>query len=68
MRDSILIPIALLILVILCFIMGLFTGWCWCINDYTGKFCPECGNRFESSVSYCDIDGTELREIHNREG
>lgn len=65
-RDSIMIPIAMLILIIMCASIGLIIGWCLCINGYTGKFCPECGNRFSSSASYCDIDGAELREIHNR--
>ena len=62
MRDS----IGLVVLVFLCIILGFLIGWRSCINGYTGKFCPECGNRFRSSASYCDIDGTELREIHNR--
>jgi hypothetical protein len=67
MPGSTKMSIALLILVILCIILGLIIGWRMCIDNYTGKFCPECGNRFSSSASYCDIDGAELREIHNRE-
>lgn len=67
MRDAILFPIAILLLMIMCASIGLIIGWYLCIDSYTGKFCPECGNRFSSSVSYCDIDGAELREIHNRE-
>lgn len=67
MRDFDIRLIGIIILLILCSIWGgVIIGWRSCINGYTGKFCPECGNRFEASVSYCDIDGTELREIHNR--
>ena len=27
------------------------------------KFCPECGQHYESKIEYCSFDGTELKEI-----
>lgn len=39
------------------FILGIMFG---CIISDGSKFCPECGEEYPKTVSYCRFDGTEL--------
>ena len=48
---------AIFALMLLAFGLGLFVGL-----RYGTKFCPECGARYTSYVTYCHYDGTELIE------
>lgn len=47
---------------LLSFLFGMAVGII-IIAFYGTKFCPECGQHYESKIEYCPIDGTELKEI-----
>lgn len=48
---------AIIAVILLGFGLGLLIGF-----SYGPKFCPECGVRYTSDVTYCKYDGTELIE------
>lgn len=50
---------AIFVIILLAFGIGLFVGF-----RYGTKFCPKCGARYTSYVTYCKYDGTELIERH----
>lgn len=50
----------------LIFITGIIVGGMIFLDAYDtnqAKFCPDCGRRYYSGVTYCSYCGTELKEI-----
>lgn len=44
------------------FLLGMIAGLI-IIKSRDAKFCPECGQHYESKIEYCPIDETALKEI-----
>ena len=47
---------------LIAFLLGMMLGLI-IIKFRDIKFCPECGNHYDSKVEYCPTDGTKLKEI-----